>query len=64
MPLLREDATSGQREAVLSDALSQAVRLARVAKMPLVADLGFSTKKKELGEASPKAARMPSGSYL
>ena len=49
---------------MLSDALSQAVRLARVAKMPLVADLGFSTKKKELGEASPKAARMPSGSYL
>ncbi|MGN5478188.1 IS200/IS605 family accessory protein TnpB-related protein [Cupriavidus basilensis] len=62
LPLLREDATSGLREAVLSDALSHAVRLARDAGKPLVAeDLDFSAKKKALGQASPKAARMLSG---
>ena len=59
MPLLRADATSGQREAALSDALSQAVRLARDARKPLVAeDLDFSAKKKALGRASAKGARM------
>ena len=62
MPLLREDATSGQREATLSDALSQAVRLAREARKPLVAeDLDFSAKKKALGQVSAKEARMLSG---
>ena len=62
LPLLREDATSGQREAVLSDALSRVVKLAKDAKKPLVAeDLDFSAKKKALGQASPKAARMLSG---
>jgi len=62
LPLLREDATSGQREAVLSDALSVAVSLAKTARKPLVAeDLDFSAKKKALGQGSPKAARMLSG---
>ncbi|PMX95177.1 hypothetical protein, partial [Pseudomonas sp. GW460-13] len=62
LPLLREDATSGQREAALCEALSQAVRLARDARKPLVAEaLDFSAKKKALGQASPKGARMLSG---
>ena len=48
--MLREDATSGQREAVLSDALSQVFRLARDARKPLVAeDLDFRAKKKARG---------------
>ena len=60
--MLREDATSGQREAVLSDALSQVIRLARDARKPLVAeDLDFRAKKKARSQASPKAARMVSG---
>ena len=62
LPLLHEDATSGEREAALSDALSQAVGLARDARKPLVAeDLDFSVKKKALGQASAKGARMLSG---
>ncbi|QQX86703.1 IS200/IS605 family accessory protein TnpB-related protein [Cupriavidus necator] len=62
LPLLREGASSGQREAVLSDALSTAVTLAKAAGKPLVAeDLDFSSKKKALGQLSPKGARMLSG---
>ena len=62
LPLLREDATSGQREAVLSDALSKAVSLAKASSKPLVAEnLDFSAKKKALSQLSPKGARMLSG---
>ncbi len=62
LPLLRKNATSGQREAVLFDALSAVVNLAKTVRKPLVAeDLDFSAKKKALGQASPKAARMLSG---
>lgn len=59
LSLMREEAASGQREAVLSDALSQTIRLAREVRKPLMAeDLDFSAKKKALDQASPKAARM------
>ncbi|QQX86573.1 hypothetical protein JJQ59_27760 [Cupriavidus necator] len=61
LPLLREDATPGQREAVLSNALSKAISLVRESTKPLVAeDLDFSAKKKALGQLSPNGARIPS----
>ncbi|CAG9222041.1 hypothetical protein BCAR13_440120 [Paraburkholderia caribensis] len=60
--LLREDATSGQREAVLSDALSAAVAWARVELKPVVAeDLDFAAKKRTMAQLSPKGARTLSG---
>ncbi|MFJ1257156.1 hypothetical protein [Cupriavidus sp. CuC1] len=62
LPLLREDAISGQREALLSDALCVAVGMAKAARKPLVAeDLHFSAKKKALTQARPRGARMLSG---
>jgi IS605 OrfB family transposase len=60
--LLREDATSGQREAVLSDALSDDVAWAKDEPKPIVAeDLDFTAKKKAMAQLSPKGARMLSG---
>jgi hypothetical protein len=60
--LLREDATSGQREAVLSDALRKAVAWAKDELKPIVAeDLDFTAKKKAMAQLSPKGARMLSG---
>jgi hypothetical protein len=60
--LLREDATSGQRQAVLSDALSAAVAWAKDELKPVVAeDLDFAAKKKAMAQLSPKGARMLSG---
>jgi hypothetical protein len=47
LPLLRENASSGQRNAMLSDALTQAVRWAKEVGEPVVAeDLDFTAKKK------------------
>ncbi|MGB8423432.1 transposase [Paraburkholderia sp.] len=61
-PLLREDASSGQRNAVLSDALKEAVVWAKEARKPVVAkDLDFTAKKKAIAQLSPKGARMLSG---
>ena len=49
---------------MLSDALSRAVRLAKDAKKPLVAeDLDFSAKKKALGQLNAKTARMLYAKY-
>jgi IS605 OrfB family transposase len=60
--LLREDATSGRREAVLSDALEEAVAWAKDEFRPVVAeDLDFTAKKKAMALVSPKGARMLSG---
>ncbi|MGB8416417.1 transposase [Paraburkholderia sp.] len=60
--LLREDASSGRRNAVLSDALKKAVVWAKEARKPLVAeDLDFTAKKKAIAQLSPKGARMLSG---
>ena len=60
--LLREDATAGQREAVLSDALSAAVAWAKDELKPIVAeDLDFAAKKKAMAQLSPKGARTLSG---
>jgi IS605 OrfB family transposase len=60
--LLREDVTSGQREAVLSDALKKAVAWAKDELKPIVAeDLDFTAKKKAMAQLSPKGARMLSG---
>ncbi|HKR40416.1 MAG TPA: hypothetical protein VJU59_12180 [Paraburkholderia sp.] len=62
LPLLREHASSGQRSAVLSDALTEAVRWARHARKPVVAeDLDFTAKKKAVAQLSPNGARMLSG---
>jgi IS605 OrfB family transposase len=62
LSLLREDASSGQRNAVLSDALTTAVGWAKEVRKPVVAeDLDFTEKKKELAKFSPKLARMLSG---
>ncbi|CAG9262363.1 hypothetical protein PCAR4_570021 [Paraburkholderia caribensis] len=56
--LLREDAMSGQREAVLSDALWAAVAWAKDELKPIVAeDLDFAAKKKATAQLSPKGAR-------
>ncbi|ASL47827.1 hypothetical protein bAD24_III10550 [Burkholderia sp. AD24] len=60
--LLREDASSGQRRAVLSDALTRAVAWASDVRKPVVAeDLDFTAKKKAMAQLSPKGARMLSG---
>ncbi|WP_232072279.1 transposase [Paraburkholderia pallida] len=62
LPLLREHASSGQRGAVLSDALTEVVRWARRARKPVVAeDLDFTAKKKAVAHLSPKGARALSG---
>ena len=59
---IREDAGSGQRNAVLSDALTAAVAWAKSARKPVVAeDLDFTAKKKAMAQLSPKGARMISG---
>lgn len=61
-PLLREDAGSGRRNAVLSDALTATVAWAKEARKPLVAeDLDFTAKKKAIAQLSARAARMLSG---
>lgn len=62
LALLRECATSGQRNAVLSDALTAAVAWAKATRKPIVAeDLDFTAKKKAMAQLSPKGARMLSG---
>ncbi len=62
LPLLRENARSGQRNAVLSDALTAAVNWAKEARKPVVAeDLDFTAMKKAMAQLSPKGARMLSG---
>ncbi|MEI5997852.1 hypothetical protein H3V53_11755 [Paraburkholderia bengalensis] len=59
--LLREDATSGHREAVLSDALSAAVGWAKDELKPLIAEeLDFAAKKK----AWRSSARKEHGCFL
>ncbi|WP_244179593.1 hypothetical protein [Paraburkholderia aspalathi] len=59
--MLREDASSGQRNAVLSGALKEAVVCAKEARNPVVAeDLDF-TAKKAIAQLGPKGARMLSG---
>ena len=61
-PLLREEASSGQRNAVLSDALTAAVAWAVATRKPVVAeDLDFTAKKKAVTQLSSKGARMLSG---
>ena len=56
------DKTSGQRKALLSDALQQVVTYALAQHKPVVMeDLDFSAKKKQLASASPARARMLSG---
>ncbi|HKR40424.1 MAG TPA: transposase [Paraburkholderia sp.] len=60
--LLREDARSGQREAVLSDALSAAMAWAKDELKPVVAEnLDFTAKKKAMAQLSPRGARTLSG---
>ena len=62
LPLLREHASSAQRNAALSDALTTAVAWAKNTRKPVVAeDLDFSAKKKAMAQMSPKGARMLSG---
>jgi IS605 OrfB family transposase len=57
-----EEASSGQRNAVLSDALTVAVAWAKETGKPVVAeDLDFIGKKKAISQLSPKGARMLSG---
>lgn len=57
-----EDKTSGQRKALMSDALQQVADYALTAKKPVVVeDLDFSAKKKQLASVSPAQARMLSG---
>jgi IS605 OrfB family transposase len=61
-PLLRENAGSGQRNAVLSDTLAAAVMWAKEVRKPVVAEgLDFTAKKKAMAQLSPKGARMLSG---
>jgi hypothetical protein len=53
--LLREDVASGQREAVLSDALRGALARARDELKPIVAgDLDFTAKKQATAQLCPK----------
>lgn len=62
LPLLREHASSDQRNAALSDALTEAVNWAKTLRKTVVAeDLDFSAKKKALARLSPKRVRMLSG---
>jgi IS605 OrfB family transposase len=57
-----EGKTSGQRAAILADALEELVSLADKLKLPLVIeDLDFSEKKKQLRKVSPAQARALSG---
>ncbi|EIM93127.1 transposase, is605 family, orfa and orfb fusion [Paraburkholderia hospita] len=61
-PLLREEASSGQRNAVLSGALTQAIAWASKTRKPVVAEaLDFTAKRKAMTQLSPKGARMLSG---
>jgi hypothetical protein len=58
-PLLREEASSGQRNAVLSGVLTAAVAWARETRKPVVTeDLDFSATKKAMAQLGPKGARM------
>ena len=60
--LLREDVASGQRKAVLSDALPAALARARDELKPFVAgDLDFTAKKQAMAQLSRKGARVLSG---
>ena len=53
---------SGQRNAVLSDALTEAVAWAEQTRKPIIAeDLDFTAKKKVMAQLSPRGARMLSG---
>jgi IS605 OrfB family transposase len=57
-----EGRSSGQRAAILADALEDLVSLADKLKLPLVIeDLDFKEKKKQLGKMSPAQARALSG---
>ncbi|WP_100216069.1 IS200/IS605 family element transposase accessory protein TnpB [Paraburkholderia hospita] len=62
LPLLREEAGSGQRNGVLSDVLTKAVAWASKTRKPVVAEaLDFTAKRKAMAQLSPKGARMLSG---
>ena len=57
-----EGKSSGQRKALMSDALQQVAEYALAERKPLVIeDLDFSAKKKKLASMSPAQARMLSG---
>ena len=57
-----EDASSGQRNAVLCDALTEAVAWAKDTREPAVAEgLDFTTPKKAIAQLSLKGARKLSG---
>jgi IS605 OrfB family transposase len=59
LPLLREEASSGQSHSVLSDALVSTVAWARKVRRPVVAeDLDFTAKKKAMAQFSAKGARI------
>lgn len=56
------DKSSGQRAAILSDAVEQVVELALAARKPIAAeDLDFADKKKTMASMSPAQARALSG---
>ncbi|WP_159069215.1 hypothetical protein [Burkholderia metallica] len=58
-PLLREGASSGQRNAALSDALNAAVCGQRQPVSPVAAEgLEFTAKKKTIAQLSPKRGRV------
>jgi IS605 OrfB family transposase len=60
--LLREDASSGHRESVLSDALTQVVAWAKEARKPIVGEeLDFTKKKKTLAQLGAARARTLAG---
>lgn len=62
LPLLRDEAGSGQRNEVLSDALTKAIAWASDTRKPVVAEaLDFTAKKKAMAQLSPKGAHMLSG---
>ncbi|MFP3558573.1 hypothetical protein SB861_49130 [Paraburkholderia sp. SIMBA_049] len=56
--LLREDATSGQREAVRSDALSAAVAWAKERKLIVAGDPQFPSEKESDGATQPHGANV------
>ena len=58
LPLLRGEATSWQREAVLSDALSKAVSLAKASSKPLVRRPGLRRREKGAGPTEPPRLRI------
>jgi IS605 OrfB family transposase len=60
--LLHKDASSGQRHAVLSDALTSVVAWAKEMRKPLATEnADFAAKKKAISQLNPEAARMLSG---